>query len=194
MRGDVVFLFRISDNVIEFGFGRIYVVIAASFQRMQRAPAKRTERIEGLAVGRAFAVAGAFQKTYCLELLLDWIFYAGQLKKSRRHADGFHRCAHPSGPKAAPSRRFHDQRYANRGIVNKKSVLTFSVLAKRFAVIAEKYDQSATVELIALEPGQEPSELVIGVCDFSIIGVVTILGTVRLGRIVGAVRVVQVQP
>src|SRR5437773_9444661 len=48
---EIAFLFWVSNYIIKFGFRSFDVVITAGFQRMERTPAKRTERIEGLTVG-----------------------------------------------------------------------------------------------------------------------------------------------
>src|SRR5258708_3031098 len=73
-------------------------------------------------------------------------------------------------------------------------MLTLAVLPQRFAVVAEHDDQAPVIKLIALEPGDQASEFVIGVSNLPVIQMPLILRVVRRGWIVGAVRIIKVQP
>src|SRR5205814_9632436 len=73
-------------------------------------------------------------------------------------------------------------------------VLHLAVLPQRFSVVAQKDDGSALIELGALQPCDQPSQLAVGVRDLPVVGMLPVFGGVRRRRIIGTVRIVQVQP
>src|SRR5208283_3389430 len=82
----------------------------------------------------------------------------------------------------------------HRGVVDKKTVLVFTVFSQRLAVIAERDDERRIIKMILLEPGDEVAEFVIGVGYCAIVGMVGVFGTVGLRRFIRAVRIVKMQP
>ncbi len=104
-----------------------------------------------------------------MELSLNRVLNSCDPYQGRSDRNRFYRPRNPAGPNAAPSRRFHDQRHMDRGVVNKKTVLMFAVFTQRLAVIAEKRNQAAVVKLIKLQPGDQPSEFMIRVRDFAVV-------------------------
>ena len=80
------------------------------------------------------------------------------------------------------------------GVVDEKAVLVFAVFAERLAVIAEGDDQRRIIETVLLEPRHQVSEFVIGIGNLAIVEVAGVFGAVGLRRIVGAVRIVKMQP
>src|SRR5262249_23950512 len=69
-----------------------------------------------------------------------------------------------------------------------------TMLAERFAVIAQYCDRRTVVELSAFQPCNQASEFMVGVGNFSVIEMVAILRAIGLRRIIGAVRVVEMEP
>src|SRR5437773_1298761 len=51
--------------------------------------------------------------------------------------------------KAATSRRFNDQRYMHRSVIDKKAMFALAMFAERFSVIAHSDDQSVIVKIEA---------------------------------------------
>src|SRR5690348_9419481 len=72
-RLEVVVLARVARRAVEFGLGCVNIVVPVRFQSVQRAPAKRRERIESLAVGRSGALAARGGQARRVKLLLDGI-------------------------------------------------------------------------------------------------------------------------
>ena len=122
------------------------------------------------------------------------ILHSGQLQKRRGHGRGLHRLGAPASRNAAPSGRFHDQRNMHGGVVDEEAVLVFAVFAERFAVIAKGDDQRRIIKMVLLEPCHQVSEFVIRVGDLAIVEMAAVLGAVGLRRIVGAMRIVKMQP
>src|SRR5260370_14482543 len=146
-----MFLFlRVSYQVVEFGVGRVDVVVGACFQGMQRAPAERTERIESLTVTFIFGFGARAEQSLGLELFLNRVLNSRDAYQRGSHRNRFDRPGNPSRPNAALSRRFHDQRHMNRGGVDKKTMLLFAVFTQRLPVVAQKRNQAAVVELVKL--------------------------------------------
>ena len=79
-------------------------------------------------------------------------------------------------------------------VVHEETVLLFSMLSQRLAVIAQGCDEGGIVELVLLEPDNQPAEFVIGVRDFTVIEMISVLRAIRFGRVVGAMRIVEMQP
>src|SRR3977135_4212445 len=94
-------------------------------------------------------------------------------------------------PKAASSRRFHDEGYVDRGVLNKNSVPVLPVLPERLAVITEEQDHASVIKLIALQPRHQAAQFMVGVGDLSVVRMGLILAAIRFGRIVRTVRIVQ---
>src|SRR5258708_27860253 len=94
-----------------------------------------------------------------------------------------------------PARRqFDDKRNVNGGVVNKEAVLMLAVLCESFAVIAHEQNQAAIINLITFEPLDQAAEFMVGISNLSVVEVALILAAVRLGRIIRAMRIVQMQP
>ena len=82
----------------------------------------------------------------------------------------------------------------NRGVVDEKSVLIFAVLAQRFSVIAGRHNQRRFIELVLLEPCDQLSKFMVGICDLTVVQMLSIFGTIRIRRIVWTVRIIEMQP
>ncbi len=80
------------------------------------------------------------------------------------------------------------------GVVDKEAMLVFAMLAQRFAMVAQEQNQTLLVELVPLEPSDQTAEFMIGIGDLSVIQMPSILAPIRFRRIVGAVRIVQMEP
>ena len=161
---------------------------------MQRTSAKRTEGIERLAVAFNFCLGVCAEKSVGLELFLNRVLNSCDPYQGRSDRNRFYWAGIPARQNAAPSRRFHDQRYMDRSVVDKKTVLLFPVFAQRLAVIAQKRNQTAVVDLVKLQPGDQPPEFMIRVRDFAVVRMAAVLRAIGLGRIVWTVRIVKVQP
>src|SRR5207253_4831796 len=80
------------------------------------------------------------------------------------------------------------------GVVDEESVLFLSVVSERFAMIAEQNNHCALIQMIIFQPGDQAPQFVIGVGDFPVVKMIAILSAVRLGRIIRAVRIIEVKP
>src|SRR5882762_5984981 len=144
-------------------------MVTACFQGMQRTPAKRTEGIESLAVALIFGLGPRAKQSVGLELFLNRVLNSCDPYQRRSDRNRFYWPGIPARPNAAPSRRFHDQRYTDRSVVDKKPVLVFSVFAQRLAVVAQKRNQAAVVELVKLQPVDQPPKFMIRIRDFAVV-------------------------
>src|SRR5467141_1135476 len=97
---------------------------------MQRTPSEGTERIERFAVCLVFVFAARGQESVRLELFFNWVVNLRHSDQRRSDRNGLHWLRDPARPKAAPSRRFHDQRDMHRGIVGKEAVLLLAMFAQ----------------------------------------------------------------
>ena len=79
-------------------------------------------------------------------------------------------------------------------IVEESAVGIFSVIAKRFAMVGHHGDQRVVEEAASAKLGQQLSYDGIGIGDLAVVGGRFVVGLVRFGRIVGVVRIVQVDP
>src|SRR5713226_9178112 len=207
--GNVPGFSGIGFKIVQLWLGSFDKVKALTLERVQRTPTERTEGIKSLAVGRIVCslICGLTpcliigqrrtEQSMRLKVYVDRIvriFHVGQLQKRRGHGRGLHGLATSASRNAAPNRRFHDQRHMHRGVVHEEAMLIFAVLPERLAMIAECDDQRRIIKVVLFEPCHQVTELVIRVGDLAIVEVAAVLGAVGFWRIVGAVRVVKMQP
>src|SRR5207248_742550 len=143
----------------------------AGLERVQRTPAERVQRIKRLAVGCVIFLSARCQQSLRIELGFDRIFNSAGSKQSGGDGCGFYGTGHPTRSHAASSSWFNDQRNVDGGIVNEQSVFFLTVIAKRFAMIAEQHNRSSVIKMIVLEPGCEASELMVCIRDFAVVEV-----------------------
>src|SRR5437879_1925096 len=93
-----------------------------------------------------------------------------------------------------PTRQMDDERYMQRGVVNKEAVSLLSVLTQTFAVISAEDDQCVLVQALGLEKSNQPPHLRVGKGDLPLIGAIFVFSGIRGGRTVRIVRIVQVHP
>src|SRR4029077_13008783 len=129
-----------------------------------------------------------------LKLLLDRILQPGELEQCRSHGNGLDWTLHPTWPKLVPRGRFHDQRHAHGGVIHEESVLFLPVVTEGFAVVTQHDNQAAIIKLIPLQPCYEPSQFMVGVSDLAVIKMSPVLGPIGFRWIIGAMRIVEVQP
>src|SRR5438552_17505462 len=93
-----------------------------------------------------------------------------------------------------PTRQMNDERYMQRGVVNKEAVSLLSMLTQTLAVISAEDDQCVVVQALGLERSNQPPHLRVGKGDFPIVGVIFVFSGIRGERTVRVVRMVQVHP
>ena len=132
----------------------------------------------------------------CLKLFLDGVLHSRKLEHRWAYLNRFNCVSNALRGQARAFCRLHDERDVHGRIVDEETVLFFAVLSKGFAVIAEENDQRIVIEVVGgmLEPGEEPTQLAVRVGDFALIGLLRILRAERFGRVIGAVRVVEMEP
>ena len=135
-----------------------------------------------------------FEQRGRLKLLLDRIVHARQLQQRRSHRRRLHRLSLPARRNPASHGRFHDQRHMHRSVVDKKTVLVFSVFTQRLAVIAEHDNQRGVVKMILPQPSHQVAQFMIRIGNLAIVEMILVLGPIGFGRIVWTVRIVKMQP
>jgi hypothetical protein len=90
--------------------------------------------------------------------------------------------------------RGDDQRDMESRLVDEETVRRLLVLAQAFAVVGREDEEEVVAESVAVEEIPEPGELGIRIRDFAEIGILSVLALERLGRGVGRVGVVEVDP
>jgi len=80
-------------------------------------------------------------ETRRLKLFLDWVLHSHQLEHGWSHLNRFNCVSNALRGKARAFWRLQDDRDAHGRIVDEETVLSFAVLSKGFAVIAEEDDQ-----------------------------------------------------
>src|SRR5258706_3225552 len=91
-------------------------------------------------------------------------------------------------------RKFQDEGDMKSGVIKKDAMGILAMLSQPVAMIADDDDDPVPVQRAMIEEAKELSERRIGVGDLSVIGTVAEAASERRGRIVGIVRVVQVDP
>src|SRR5258706_13574775 len=87
-----------------------------------------------------------------------------------------------------------NHRHVQRGIVNKKTVVFFAVLAKAFPVIASEHDNGVSIQAIRLEKSNKPAYLRVRKSNFAVVRTLFVLFAVGSRRPIGIVRVVEMHP
>jgi len=129
-----------------------------------------------------------------VKLLLAGDGDSGKLQKRGSDGGGFGRRRGPAPLKSAPGRRFDDERDVDGGVVDKESMFVLAVFPERFAMVAEHHDGAAIIEARGFEPGDESAQFVIGISDLAVVRMSFVLGAEGLGRIIGAVGIVEMEP
>src|SRR6266403_6290175 len=209
---------RIRGLVIEFLVRRLDEEKLSRTERPQRTPSKSTVRIIALRVGWAIGrrlrtLAGRrsrlargsrlqrrwlqnrwlqhAQKRFALHVMRD--------RNSHRLQEGGQDIDQPgaaldSFSGGAPSRQLEQERHANGLIVEKNPVRGLSVFAQGLAMISHDGYQRAVIKPAQPQPTEEFAHRGIGVCNFAVVRRGSVLGLVRLRRIIGVVRVVEMHP
>ncbi len=100
----------------------------------------------------------------------------------------------PGGRSPAPSRRADDQGDMQGGLVQKKAVSAFAVLAEPLAVIGSDDHQGPIEDPRLAQAGEEPAQLRVHVGDLPVVRARGEGGVVRRRRLVRRVRIEQVRP
>ena len=87
-----------------------------------------------------------------------------------------------------------DQRHMHGGVVDEKAVRPFAVLSQTFAMVAAEHDDRVPIDSFLFQEAEKPPDLFIGKRDFSIVGLCRILATIRLGRTIRKMRIVEMHP
>ena len=87
----------------------------------------------------------------------------------------------------------NDQGDTQNALVNEDAVIPLAVLAERLAVIAGYHHDGSVEQPTAPEIVEQPADLRIRKCDFGDV-LIGVPRPVRFGRIVGAMRIVQMRP
>src|ERR1700674_1876741 len=159
---------------------------------MQGAPSERIEGMERLTVSRV-RISGVIQQTGRRHLC-HGIGNPREPKNRRRYSSYLGNVLISAGLIPALRWRLNNQRYVQRRIVEKESVLLLSVFSQRLPVIAGHHHQDSVVQSGIFQPFNEPAELLVSIGNLTVIRMVCKLGAERLRRFIRAVRVVQVQP
>src|ERR1035437_1830387 len=115
-------------------------------------------------------------------------------KNGRRYSGDLSHSLIPARLVPALRWRLDNQRYAQRRIVEKESVLLLPVISQRLPVIAGRYHQGSLVQPGVFQPFNQPAELLVRIGNLAVIGMICESAAERLRRMIRAVRVVEVQP
>src|ERR1035437_4598333 len=80
------------------------------------------------------------------------------------------------------------------GVVDEEAVRLFAVLSQAFAMVAAEHDYRVPIDSFLFQEAEKPSDLFIGKRNFSIVGLCRILATIRLGRTIRKMRIVEMHP
>src|SRR5262249_22599701 len=92
------------------------------------------------------------------------------------------------------SGQVNDQRNMEGGVVDEKSVRLFAMLAEAFAMIAAQHNERVFVQTFLFQELQQAADLRIGKGDFTIVRTNFVLLTVRWGRPIWEMWVVEMHP
>ncbi len=98
-----------------------------------------------------------------------------------------------AGPRAARTRKLHEERHADRLAVKEDAVLVLAVVAEPLPVIRGEHDDRAVVETALPQVSEETADRCVGRGDLSVVGARRVLGAECLRRNVGSVRLVEVK-
>src|SRR3979411_1080528 len=87
-----------------------------------------------------------------------------------------------------------DPRRMHRCVVNKESVRLFAMLSQAFTMVAAEHDHRVPINPFLFQKPEKSPDLFISKSDFAIVQVRRILATVRLGRMVRKVWIVEMHP
>jgi hypothetical protein len=191
----VVALAGIAGEVVELRPGSLDVLPAPLADRAQVAPAVVEERQEGLRVGRLFgkrtALQGGRQRT------------AGEgTAIGRRNAEngenGWEEIDASRGDARSDTRTNAGppeyQRDAKRRLIDEVPMHVLAVLAQAFAVVRRDDDERVASPAPAVERVEKAPHELVREGDLSVVRPVGVAGRVRLGRLVGVVGIVEVEP
>src|SRR6185437_4657038 len=92
------------------------------------------------------------------------------------------------------SRSGHQECYAKRRIVEKDPMRIFAVLRQALAVVGQDSGDGVPGRVFLFDRVHEPAHLLVGVGDFSVVGPVLVFFFERRRRVIGHVRIVQMDP
>ena len=100
----------------------------------------------------------------------------------------------PSRPPAGIARPAEEQRHAQCRLVDEEAVTALAVLAEAFAVVGGHDEKRLALQTLALEGGVEAAHQLVGPGHLAVVEAAGVAGGIGLGRRVGVVGVVEVQP
>ncbi len=80
------------------------------------------------------------------------------------------------------------------GVVDKETVRLFAMLSQAFAVVAAEHDHRVLINPFLFQKPEKPPDLLICESDLAIVGLRQIFATVRLGRMIRKVWIVEMHP
>src|SRR5258708_40240741 len=88
----------------------------------------------------------------------------------------------------------NDQRHMHGGVVDKESVRLFAMLSQAFTVVAAQHDHRVLINPFLFQEPEKPADLFIRESDLAVVRLRRVVATVRLGRTIRKVRVVEMHP
>jgi hypothetical protein len=189
----------IGSEVVELRVRRLDQFVAGRAQRVERAPAElhvRRHRL-GVRVGRAFVRRIQHLRQQRAALGAGGHVDAEEVEERGQQVDRAHLRGDTDALQALERGRQHEG-HVERVVVHEVPVARLAVAAERLAVVAHHHDHGAVLEAVRFQPGQASPHLLVGEGDLSVVEPAQAASAEsraeRLGRLVGRVRVVQMDP
>src|SRR6267378_4786832 len=80
------------------------------------------------------------------------------------------------------------------GVVDKETVRLFAMLSQTFAMVAAEHDHSVPINPFLFQKPEKPPDLLIRESDLAVVRLCRIFATVRLGRTIRKVGIVEMNP
>ena len=168
------------------------VLVAVVGQRREVAPTEVVAREDRLAVDapRGPLLHGVVEKRNAGQRFGDGFTDSGENR--REEVRDLHRQRDPLA-RAPSAGELDEERNPDRLAVEKDAVLVLAVVAESLAVVGEEHDERAVVDLPHAEKVEKPSGDRVRRRDLAVVGVGSITRLQRLRRLVGRVRLVEVE-
>ena len=194
---DVLRLARIVGQAVQLGPRRIDELELAGVDGAQGRPVVVVERVVGLDVGGAFAGVQTQQERQQAAPALvregRGRLGAERVENRRTEIDVTDRGLNPAAAESG-FRQPHDQRHPSRAVVDEEAVEVLAVVAEPFPVVGCDHQKGPLEQASGLERLAQSSDQAVRVGDLRVVGPLRIARRERLGRLVGVVRLEQVQP
>src|SRR5260370_16661070 len=82
----------------------------------------------------------------------------------------------------------------HRGVVDKESVRLFAMLSEAFTVVAAEHDHRVLINPFLFQESEKPPDLFIRESDLAVVWLRRIFATVRFGRMIRKVWIVEMHP